>query len=96
VGRIGAAGRIRVRSLQKAVEREIEIEPGLLAIRDDIEPGLELVVQGGDHGIVDHFLAVGFAELVEVSAGEFEPSRERITADHRRAERLWLHRLAGG
>jgi hypothetical protein len=82
-------------SLQKSVEGEVEIEAGLLAIRDDIEPGIQLIVQGRDHGVIDHLLAVGFTELVEMSAGELKPSWERITANDRRAEWLWLHRLAG-
>jgi hypothetical protein len=95
-GRAKPAGwrRFKFDALQETVEGEVEIEPGLLAVRDDVETGFHLVVQGGDHGVINHFLAVGLTELVEVTAGELEPARERVAADHGRAQGLRLHRLA--
>ena len=48
---------------EEAVKREIEIEPRLLAVGDDVQAGGHLIVHGGDDGVVLQFCAVGFAEL---------------------------------
>jgi hypothetical protein len=36
-----------INALDVAVERQVEIEPGLFAIRDDVEAGGQLVMLGG-------------------------------------------------
>ena len=51
---------------QVAVEREVEVEPRLLAVGDDVEPGRELVVHGRDHRVLLQLGEVVRPELVEV------------------------------
>ncbi len=70
-------------ALQPAVEREIEIVARLLAVGDHVQPGGNLIVDRGDDRVRAHFLDIGFAELIEVGRGKLQPSRKRITADHR-------------
>jgi hypothetical protein len=79
-------------ALKIAVEGEIEIEARLFAIGDDIEAGSHLVMDGGDDGVFLKFGAIGFADLVEVRAGEFEPTGERVTADDRGPKRKLFHK----
>ena len=78
-------------ALDVAVKREIEIEAGLLAIGDDIQPCGQLVVKRGDDGIVLNLCAVGRAEFFEVGGGEFKPGGKRIAADDGGAEWIGLH-----
>ena len=55
-------------AVEEAVEGEVEVEPGLLAVGDHVEAGGDLVVDGGDDGVVLQLAAVVGAELVEVGA----------------------------
>ena len=80
---------------EKAVERQIEIEPRLFAVGNDVKPCFELVVNCDQDGVFDQFLAVGFAELVQVPAGEFEPTGKRVAADHCRSEGRVRHEAGG-
>jgi hypothetical protein len=80
-------------AFEETVEREVKIEAGLFAVCDDVEAGIDLVVDGDDDGIVDELLAVCVTEVGEVGGGEFEPGGEGVAADDRRAEWLGLHRL---
>jgi dihydropteroate synthase len=79
-------------AFEESVEREVEVEPGLFAVGDDVESGIDLVVDGDDDGVVDEFLAVSVTELLQVGGGEFKPGGEGVAADDRGAERLRLHR----
>ena len=63
------------------VKGKVEIEAGLLAVGNDVKASGGLVVDGDAHGVVDKFLAILNAELIEVSAGEFQPAREGVAAD---------------
>ena len=84
VGRRAEAARqglLQFYAFQKAVERQVEIEPRLFAVRDHIQSGGDLIVNRRDHGVFLQFGAIGFAELVEVLAGEFQPAGEGIAAD---------------
>jgi len=44
-------------------------------------------MNSGNHRIVDHFFFVGISELVEITNGEFEPTRKGIATNHRGANR---------
>jgi hypothetical protein len=57
--------------IQIAVEGEIEVEPRLLAVGDDIEASRHLVVDCADDGVVHQLCNVGAAELVQVLRGKF-------------------------
>src|SRR5690606_24793677 len=83
--------RFKLDALDVAVEREIEIEPRLLAIGDDIEAGTHLIMDGGDHGVVLDLTHVRAAEDVEVLARKLEPAGKRVTADDGGAKRTGLH-----
>jgi len=82
-------------ALEKSVKRQIEIEPRLLAVGDHVEAGLELVVNRNGDGVLDQFLAIGFAELVQILAGELQPAGKRITADDGRSEGRRGHEVGG-
>ena len=72
-------------SFEEAVEAEVEVEPRLLAVRDGVEPGGDLVVNGRDHGV---FLQLGHVvgpEILEVLGRVFEPARKGIAPDHGRS-----------
>jgi hypothetical protein len=70
---------------------EIEIEPRLLAVGDDIEAGGELIVQRGDDGIVLHLREIVGAEALELRARGLEPGGKGIAADDGGAEGAGLH-----
>ena len=75
--------------LQTTVEAEIEIEPRLLPVRDDVETGRDLVVHGRDDGVLLQLGDVVWAELVQSPCCVFEPAREGVASDHRRSQ--WRH-----
>src|SRR5688500_13309927 len=78
-------------SLEVTIEREIEVEAGLLAVRDDVQAGPNLIVQGCNHGVILNLADVRSAEGFEMLTRKFEPARERITADHGGAQGAGLH-----
>ena len=82
---------LKVDALEEAVKRQVEVEPRLFAVGDHVESGGVLVVHRCGHGVVDHFIAVGVAELLEVLAGELQPTGEGVAADDGRAQRLLFH-----
>ena len=73
--------------IDEAVEAEVEVEPRLLPVRDSVEPGGDLVVHRGDHGVLLELGQVVGGEIVEVVGGIFQPARERVAPDHRRSQR---------
>ena len=77
--------RLQFDPFQETIEGQVEIEPGLFAIGDDVEAGLELVVNRDGDGVINQFLAVSLAEPLEVLAGQFQPAWKRVAADHCRA-----------
>ena len=77
------------------IEGEVEVEPGLFTVGDDIGPRLELVVDGRNDRVVYHFGDVVAAEPVQVGAGELKPGGEGIAADDGSAKRDGLHREFG-
>src|SRR5438876_11429361 len=81
-----ARPRFQRNAAQKSIERQVEIEPGLLAIGDHIEPGGNLVVHRGADGVVQRFGQVVFAELLHVQRDELEPAWKRVAADDRCAQ----------
>ena len=74
-------GGFEFEAIEEPVEGEIEIEPGLFAVGDDVKAGLKLIADGDADSVIDQFGAVGATELVEVLAGEFQPPGEGVTAD---------------
>jgi len=72
-GRAEASGRraLEFDALQISIKGKVEVETCLLAVGDDIEASRHLVVNRSNDGIFLKFGAVGVAELIEVSAGEF-------------------------
>src|SRR5262249_4099442 len=84
-----------IQPLQAAVERQVEIVTGLLAVGDDIQPGRQLIVDCGDHCVRAKFLDIGFTELIEMGGSKLQPSRKGITPDHgslQRAPRVYPSR----
>ena len=43
-----------------------------------------------DHSVVLRFGAIGFAELSQVLAGKLQPARDRVAANDRGAQRVFL------
>jgi hypothetical protein len=84
-------GGFQIDAFNESVEREIEIQPRLLAIGDDIKPGVQLVLDGDADRVINHLAAIGFAELVEMLAGELQPAREGVAADDGGAKRVFFH-----
>src|SRR5215510_6977570 len=74
-------GLLQLYAFQKPIERQVEIEPRLLAVCDYVQPGGDLVVNRRDHGVFLQLGAIDFAELVEMLAGEFKPAGKWIAAD---------------
>ncbi len=68
-------------TVEMAVERQIEIEPRLLAVSHDVQACGHLVVHGGHHGVVLQLGAIVGTELVQMLGRELEPAGKRITAD---------------
>src|SRR5207302_2871756 len=77
--------------VEGAVEREVEVEPGLLAVGDRVEARGHLVAHGAGDGVLDELRDVVRTEVAEVLARVLEPAGERIAADHRRPERPLVH-----
>jgi hypothetical protein len=73
-------------TLKEAVKGEIEIKARLLAVRNHVEAGRDLVVNGGNDSVILEFVEVGFSELRQVLAGKLQPGWKRVTANHRRAK----------
>jgi len=88
MGEPPAAGRLGVLpdAFDVAIKTEVEIEAGLFAVGDDVQPGVDLVVDGGDDGVFDDFIEVGGAEFVEVLRSKFQPGGEGVGADDGGAE----------
>jgi len=78
--------RFQFDAFQIAVEREIEVQSGLLTVSDDVQSGLNLIVNRSGYGIVLEFCAINIAKLIQMRAGELEPAWQRITADDGGAE----------
>jgi hypothetical protein len=74
-------GRFEFDALQEAVKGQIEIEAGLFAVGDDIQAGVGLITNRNAHGVVDHFGAIGFAKLIEMLDGKFQPAGKWIAPD---------------
>jgi hypothetical protein len=83
--------RLQLDAGEVAIEGEVEVEPSLLAIRDDVEPRLDLVVQCRDHRVVLQLGQVVRSKAVKVLRGELQPARERVGADDGGAEGHGLH-----
>jgi hypothetical protein len=76
---------LQIQALQETVKRQVEIQAGLLAIRDHIQPRVNLIPNRYRHRIVYQLRPISFTKPVEMSTGKLQPSRERIAADHGRA-----------
>lgn len=79
-------------ALEVAIERQVEIQPRLFAVGDDIQAGSQLILDSGGNRIILQFPQVVRAELVEMLTGKFQPAGERVTADDGRSQRLHTHR----
>jgi hypothetical protein len=64
-----------------AVKRKVEVQAALLAISDYIESRGKLIMYRRQDGVLLQLGSIGFTKLVEVPASEFQPARQRITAD---------------
>ena len=74
--------RFEIDSVEVAVEREIEIEPALLAVGDHVESGGDLVADRGDRRVFLHLAHVVGPKLAQVERGKFQPAGKRVAADH--------------
>ena len=63
------------------VKRKIEIQTGLLAIRDDFQPGRQLVVNGTDRGIILNLGQISWTKFVQLAAGHLQPAWKGITTN---------------
>src|SRR5882724_6537794 len=82
---------LQLDSIDVAVERQIEIQSRLLAVRDHIQPGSDLIVHGRDHRIFLKLSKVCGAKLIQVARGKLEPSGKWITADNGSSQRTVFH-----
>jgi hypothetical protein len=73
------------------VKRKIEIQTGLLAIRDDFQPGRQLVVNGTDRGIILNLGQISWTKFVQLAAGHLQPAWKGITANDGGAKWNRLH-----
>ena len=94
-GRSEAARRrgLELDAFEKSVKREIEIEPRLFAVGDDVKSGLQLVVDGDGDRVVDEFFAVRLAKLVEILGGKLQPAGKRVAADDSGSEEGGSHEV---
>jgi hypothetical protein len=69
-------GRFERDAFDEAVEAQIEVKTRLLAIRDDIEPGGDLILDGHLRRIVLHFGDIRAAELHRDAARRIPASPE--------------------
>src|SRR5687767_11965873 len=77
--------------LQVPVKREIKVQSCLLAIRDDIQSGGNLVMNRGDDRIVLQLSQIIFTKTIQILRSKFQPSGKRIAANNRRAQWDRLH-----
>jgi hypothetical protein len=66
---------------KETVEREIEIQAGLLAVSNHVQAGCDLIVKRRNDSVILQLGAVCRAEVVQMLAGKFEPTRKRVTTD---------------
>ena len=62
-----------LQAFKESVERKIEIEARLFAIRDYVEAGGDLIVNRRDDGVLLHLRDIRGPELAEMRACELEP-----------------------
>ena len=84
-------GRLEVDPLKVAVETQIEVQPGLLAIGDDVQAGCQLVLHGTGHRIGLKLCAVLGTKALEVLGGMLQPGRKRVTANDRGSQWALIH-----
>src|SRR5262245_39320390 len=82
--------RFQLDPFEEAVKRQVEIEPGLFAVRDDVQSGGDLVVNRRYHRVFLQFSPIRRAELIEMLTGEFQPAGKGITADNGCSERSFF------
>jgi hypothetical protein len=75
-------GFFQFKAFQVAIKGKIEIEPRLLAVGYDIQPGSKLIKKGCNNSVILNFCAVSLTKLFEMLTGKLQPSRKRIAADH--------------
>src|SRR5205823_386262 len=80
-------------SFQKAIEGEIEIQPGLFAVCDNVQSGGHLVANSDCNRIIDQFSAIIRAKIIEITASKLQPAWKRIAPDDRCAQRMIFHEL---
>ena len=74
--------RLAADPFEAPVERQIKVEPGLFAIRDHIQTGVQLITHGDTGGIILQFLQVFTPKFGESPGGVFEPGGEWIASDY--------------
>jgi hypothetical protein len=84
---------LKLNARQKAIEAKVEVQTGLLAIRNDIQSRGDLISNGDANGIVLHFRDVICAELVQVLGCKLKPAWEWVGADDGGTERDVGHNL---
>jgi hypothetical protein len=72
---------LKLDARQKTIETQVEVQTGLLAIRDHIKPCCDLIRNGNANGIVLDFRDVICAELVKVLGCKLKPTWERVGPD---------------
>jgi len=85
------ARRLQGNPLEKAVERQVEIEPRLLAVGDDIQAGGQLILNRHHGGVLLHLFEVVSTKGLELAGREFQPARKGVAANDRGAQGLGVH-----
>jgi hypothetical protein len=73
---------VAVDTLKESVEGQVEIQPRLFTICDDIQAGFILIMDGGDDRILLQLLNFIASEFIQIPAGKLKPGRKWITSDH--------------
>ena len=83
-------GRLRLDPFQVTIEGQVKVEPGLFTVGDDIGPGFKLVMDGGNHRVIDHFGDVVATELIKMSAGKLKPRPGKGSCRLRLCAEVWV------
>jgi hypothetical protein len=75
---------LQIDPFDETVKREIEINPGLLAIGDDVQAGRHLIVDRSDDGVVLQFGDIVGTEAIQILYGKLQPAWKGVRTYNRR------------
>ena len=89
--KVTGRGTLKLNAVYVAVEAQVKIKAGLLAVRDDIESRGILIMERGDNRIFLKLSEIVRAEFFEIRRSKLQPTRKRIAPDNRGAKRIAFH-----